>query len=108
MAWTSSFQGNRHWEVVLARLSLGHTQLTHGHYMSPGAPTDVSPLRQSTDRPTHPHRLSYVHQPPLQVLSLSTHDTTLTVTFLLSRGLSPLLLRQGNLLPPTDFVLADI
>ena len=36
VAWPSSFQGNRRWEVVLARLRLGHTRLTHGHYMSRG------------------------------------------------------------------------
>ena len=31
--WPTSFQKNRRWEVVLARLRLGHTRLTHGFLM---------------------------------------------------------------------------
>ena len=31
--WSSSYQKNRHWEVILARLRLGHTRLTHRHLM---------------------------------------------------------------------------
>ena len=31
--WTSSFHKSRHKEVVLARLRIGHTRLTHGHLM---------------------------------------------------------------------------
>ena len=36
ITWTSSLQGTRRWDVVLARLRLGHTQITRGHYMSLG------------------------------------------------------------------------
>lgn len=32
--WPSSFRKNRSWEVVLTRLRIGHTNLTHGHLMS--------------------------------------------------------------------------
>ena len=31
--WSSSNHKNRHWEVILARLRLGHTRLTHRHLM---------------------------------------------------------------------------
>ena len=31
--WTTSFHKSRHKEVILARLRIGHTRLTHGHLM---------------------------------------------------------------------------
>jgi hypothetical protein len=31
--WASSFQPDRRWEVILARLRIGHTLITHGHLM---------------------------------------------------------------------------
>ena len=31
--WPSSINKNRQWEVVLARLRMGHTRLTHGYLM---------------------------------------------------------------------------
>ena len=31
--WSSSLNKNRQWEVILARLRMGHTRLTHGHLM---------------------------------------------------------------------------
>ena len=36
--WPTSFQRNRRWEVVLARLRLGHTRLTHRFLMEKTAP----------------------------------------------------------------------
>ena len=33
-SWPSSVQKNRHLEVILTRLRIGHTRLTHGHLMS--------------------------------------------------------------------------
>ena len=39
--WQSSFQGDRRTEVVLSRLRIGHTHLTHGYLMS--TPRDTFP-----------------------------------------------------------------
>ena len=36
--WSSSLHKNRHWEVVLARLRLGHTRLTHRYLMEHDQP----------------------------------------------------------------------
>ena len=36
--WSTSLHRNRCWEVILARLRLGHTRLTHGYLMENGRP----------------------------------------------------------------------
>lgn len=43
--WTTSFHRNRHWEVNLARLRLGHTRLTHGHLMENKPPPQCTNCR---------------------------------------------------------------
>ncbi|XP_073972971.1 uncharacterized protein [Rhodnius prolixus] len=45
--WDSSYRGNRREEVVLARLRIGHTRLTHGYLMN----RDAAPICSSCDVP---------------------------------------------------------
>ena len=40
--WKSIPGGNRKYEVKIARLRIGHTRLTHGHYMSRGRPPECT------------------------------------------------------------------
>ena len=40
--WSTSLHRNRCWEVILARLRLGHTRLTHGYLMENGRPPTCS------------------------------------------------------------------
>ena len=40
--WSTSLHRNRCWEVILARLWLGHTRLTHGYLMENGRPPTCS------------------------------------------------------------------
>ena len=41
-SWPSSVQKKRHMEVILTRIRIGHTRLTHGHLMS--SPHESPPL----------------------------------------------------------------
>ena len=40
--WSTSLHRNRCWEVILARLRLGHTRLTHGYLMENSRPPTCS------------------------------------------------------------------
>lgn len=40
--WTYIPGGGRKYEVMIARLRIGHTRLTHGHYMSRGRPPECT------------------------------------------------------------------
>ena len=75
--WKSIPGGNRRYEVKIARLRIGHTRLTHGHYMSRGRPPECTfcgmsplttehilmncqttrPLRNQLKLPNDPQRL---------------------------------------------------
>ena len=52
--WQSSCHWNRHQEVVLARLRIGHTRLTHGYIMARETLTDCTRFRVRLSIPDIP------------------------------------------------------